>query len=117
MNESLTFYLIYYRPKKKLKKLLPKLDNVHRAQKLKAAKTDASAEVDAYKAKKDAELKKFEENFSGNNKQLEDDAEKSVVEELAKIKKTCEAKKSDVIKLLVKAVTEPKPSLHANIKV
>ncbi|GME78725.1 unnamed protein product [[Candida] boidinii] len=89
----------------------------YRAQKLKAAKTDASAEVDAYKAKKDAELKKFEENFSGNNKQLEDDAEKSVVEELAKIKKTCEAKKSDVIKLLVKAVTEPKPSLHANIKV
>ncbi|GME93887.1 unnamed protein product [[Candida] boidinii] len=101
----------------------------YRAQKLKAAKTDASAEVDAYKAKKDAELKKFEETvsfkfiliysnlFSGNNKQLEDDAEKSVVEELAKIKKTCEAKKSDVINLLVKAVTEPKPALHANVSV
>ncbi|OWB52473.1 hypothetical protein B5S27_g4049 [[Candida] boidinii] len=37
---------------------------IDRAQKLKAAKTDASAEVDAYKAKKDAELKKFEENVS-----------------------------------------------------
>lgn len=37
---------------------------IDRAQKLKAAKTDASAEVDAYKAKKDAELKKFEETVS-----------------------------------------------------
>ncbi|OWB61460.1 hypothetical protein B5S31_g486 [[Candida] boidinii] len=83
---------------------------IDRAQKLKAAKTDASAEVDAYKAKKDAELKKFEET-------VKDDAEKSVVEELAKIKKTCEAKKSDVINLLVKAVTEPKPALHANVSV
>ncbi|ODV86465.1 hypothetical protein CANARDRAFT_27669 [[Candida] arabinofermentans NRRL YB-2248] len=87
----------------------------YRAQKLKAAKLDAQKEIDAYKAKKEAELKQFEDEFSGSNKKLEDEAENQVKDELVKIKKTAEAKKSDVIELLIDSVTQPKPELHINI--
>lgn len=87
---------------------------VDRAQKLKAAKTDAQAEIEAYKAKKAAELKKFEDEFAGSNQQLEADAEKEVETELEKIKKTAAEKKSEVVKLLVDSITTPKPSMHIN---
>lgn len=85
-----------------------------RAQKLKAAKSDAQAEIEAYKQKKDEELKKFEAEFEGSNKQLEADAEKEVQSELEKIKKTAQEKKSAVVKLLVDSICSPKPELHVN---
>ncbi|GMF06107.1 unnamed protein product [Ambrosiozyma monospora] len=97
------------------KKLFPKPDNVYRAQKLKAAKSDAQAEINAYKSKKEEELKAFQQEFLGSNKKLEDDADKQVKDELASIKKTAAAKKASVVKLLVDAVTTPKPELHVNI--
>ncbi|GAV30422.1 hypothetical protein PMKS-003934 [Pichia membranifaciens] len=85
-----------------------------RAQKLKAAKTDAQAEIEAYKAKKAAELKKFEDEFAGSNQKLEADADTEVQTELVKIKKTAEEKKTAVVKLLLESVTTPKPGLHVN---
>ncbi|KAG0684229.1 H(+)-transporting V1 sector ATPase subunit G [Pichia californica] len=85
-----------------------------RASKLKAAKTDAQAEIEAYKAKKAAELKKFEDEFAGSNQKLETDADTEVQTELVKIKKTASDKKSDVVKLLVSSVASPKPNMHIN---
>ncbi|KAH3671958.1 hypothetical protein OGAPHI_000144 [Ogataea philodendri] len=87
-----------------------------RAQKLKDAKSDAQKEIEQYKAKKDAELKKFEDEFVGSNQKLEEEADNQVKDELSKIKKTAEAKKSAVIKLLIDAVVAPKPELHINAK-
>jgi ATP synthase subunit G len=86
----------------------------YRASKLKAAKADAQAEIETYKAKKAAELKAFQDEFASSNVQLEENAAKEVQTELAKIKQTAQEKKAAVIKLLVDSVTSPKPELHAN---
>ncbi|GMM30290.1 H(+)-transporting V1 sector ATPase subunit G [Martiniozyma asiatica (nom. inval.)] len=87
----------------------------YRAQKLKAAKVDAQAEIEAYKAKKAQELAAFEGEFEGANKKLEVDAENQVVGELEQVKKTAASKKADVVKLLVTSVASPKPELHINV--
>lgn len=84
---------------------------------MKAAKADAQAEIEAYKAKKAEELKKFEDEFSGSNEQLEITAETEVKTELEKIKKTAQDKKSNVVKLLVNTISSPEPQLHQNVTV
>lgn len=86
-----------------------------RAQKLKAAKTDAQTEIEAYKATKAAELKSFQDEFAGANVQLESNAEKEVQVELEKIRKTALEKKDIVSKLLIDTISSPKPELHANV--
>ncbi|AWU77871.1 uncharacterized protein C5L36_0D05970 [Pichia kudriavzevii] len=87
----------------------------YRAQKLKAAKTDAQTEIEAYKATKAAELKSFQDEFAGANVQLESNAEKEVQVELEKIRKTALEKKDIVSKLLIDTISSPKPELHANV--
>ncbi|CAM9019199.1 unnamed protein product [Wickerhamomyces anomalus] len=71
---------------------------------LKAAKTDASSEIAAYKQKKEQELKQYEA----------EEAETQVKEELEKIQKTASEKQAEVVKLLINAVTKPTPELHIN---
>ncbi|VEU19303.1 DEKNAAC100011 [Brettanomyces naardenensis] len=87
----------------------------YRTQKLKAAKLDAKAEIDAYKAKKAEELKKFEDEFVGANKKAEEEADKQVQGELEGIKKTAASKEAAVVKLLVDAVGTPSPELPTNV--
>lgn len=83
---------------------------------MKAAKSDAKSEIDAYKSTKATELKKFQDEFVGTNKKAEADADTEVKGELESIKKTAAAKKDDVIKLLVKAVGTANPELPTNVK-
>ncbi|CDK24987.1 unnamed protein product [Kuraishia capsulata CBS 1993] len=86
----------------------------YRAQKLKAAKADAAADIDVYKKKKEAELKGYEQEHSGSNKAAEEAAEAAVESELKAIKKTAAEKQAAVVKLLLEAVTKPTPELHIN---
>lgn len=86
----------------------------YRQDKLKQAKSDAAKEIEAYKAKKDQELKDFESQNVGSTAELEKKADQDVQGELAEIKKISKAKTADVIKLLVAAVTEPIPEMHVN---
>lgn len=86
----------------------------HRQEKLKQAKSDASAEITQYKAKKEQELKDFEASNAGGVEELEKNAEKSVQGELDEIKKIAAKKEKDVVKLLIEAVTKPTPEVHIN---
>lgn len=86
----------------------------YRTARLKAAKTDAAAEITAYKQKKEQELKQFEAEHSGLNETADKDAEEQVKVELESIKKTAAEKKAVVVKLLIDAVTKPTPELHIN---
>ncbi|GMM54031.1 H(+)-transporting V1 sector ATPase subunit G [Maudiozyma humilis] len=86
----------------------------YRQDKLKQAKSDAAKEIEAYKAKKDQELRDFESQNVGSTAELEKKADQDVQGELAEIKKISKAKTADVIKLLVAAVTEPIPEMHVN---
>ncbi|ODQ61441.1 hypothetical protein WICANDRAFT_78071 [Wickerhamomyces anomalus NRRL Y-366-8] len=86
----------------------------YRTSRLKAAKTDASSEIAAYKQKKEQELKQYEAEHSGLNETADKEAEAQVKEELEKIQKTASEKQAEVVKLLINAVTKPTPELHIN---
>ncbi|QPG77054.1 hypothetical protein FOA43_004452 [Brettanomyces nanus] len=87
----------------------------YRTQKLKAAKLDAKADVDSYKAKKAKQLTKFEDEFVGTNKKAEQDADKQVEGDLEGIKKAVAEKREAVVKLLVDAIGTPNPEMPRNI--
>lgn len=59
-------------------------------------------------------MKQFEAEHSGLNETAEKEAEEQVKVELVEIQKTAADKKSDVVKLLIDAVTKPTPELHIN---
>lgn len=86
----------------------------YRTQRLKAAKTDAAAEIAKYKAQKEAELKQYQAEHSGLNETIDKEAEESVAKELEAIQKTAAEKKEEVVKLLIDAVVKPTPELHVN---
>ncbi|KAF5098348.1 hypothetical protein D0Z00_002060 [Geotrichum galactomycetum] len=64
---------------------------------LKAAKTDAAAEIAAYKQEKEAEFKAYEAES-----------------ELDDIAKQASSKKAEVVARLLEAVNTPNPTLHIN---
>ncbi|CCK68916.1 H(+)-transporting V1 sector ATPase subunit G KNAG_0B04820 [Huiozyma naganishii CBS 8797] len=86
----------------------------YRQDKLKQAKLDAAAEISAYKATKDQELRDFEKNNQSDVKQLELDAERDIQTDLQEIEKTVAEKKGAVVDLLVKAATNPVGGVHIN---
>lgn len=89
----------------------------YRAQRLKSAKADAAKEIEAYKAQKDKELKDFETKYEGINATADSEAAETVKTEVANLKETATGKKQHVVKLLVDAVTDPKPELHINARI
>lgn len=81
---------------------------------MKQAKLDAAKEIDAYKLKKDQELKDFEDKNAGNLTELEKNAEDQIKGELDEITRISREKTEDVVKLLVDAVTKPSTEMHVN---
>ena len=86
----------------------------YRQDRLKQAKLDAAKEIDAYKLKKDQELKDFEDKNAGNLTELEKNAEDQIKGELDEITRISKEKTEDVVKLLVDAVTKPSTEMHVN---
>ncbi|KAK9466176.1 H+-ATPase G subunit-domain-containing protein [Lipomyces arxii] len=86
----------------------------YRTQKLKDARSEAAKEIEAYKAAKEAEFKKFESEHSSSNTKAEEEANAGVQSELVTIKELAAKSKEKVVAELIKAVTTPKPSLHIN---
>ncbi|QNQ00218.1 YALIA101S05e11540g1_1 [Yarrowia lipolytica] len=86
----------------------------YRTQKLKDAKTDAAADIEAYKKKKEEDFSKTKNADSGSNTKAEAEAEESAKSELAEIKKAGEKAEKDVLKKLIDEVLTPKPIVHIN---
>ncbi|ODQ81742.1 hypothetical protein BABINDRAFT_6397 [Babjeviella inositovora NRRL Y-12698] len=86
----------------------------YRSDKLKQAKSDASAEIAKIKVAKESELKQFESQHSGLNEEADKQAEQLVKDELAKIEKIAGEKRGKVVKLLIDAVIKPTPEIHIN---
>lgn len=86
----------------------------YRTNRLRTAKSDAQAEIDAYKQQKEKELQSYENDHAGLNDKINKDADVQVDTELQKIRAKYAEKKQSVIKLLVDAAINPKPELHVN---
>lgn len=86
----------------------------YRTDRLKSAKADAQKEIEEYKAQKEEELKKYENDHAGLNSNVEKEAEATAEKDLADIQAKYAEKKSAVVQLLVEAATKPTPELHIN---
>ncbi|SCV03380.1 LAME_0H09956g1_1 [Lachancea meyersii CBS 8951] len=86
----------------------------YRQDKIKQAKTDAAEEVNAYKKKKEQELKDYEAKNAGGVNGLEMEAEDQVQAELKELKETGNKKKDAIVKLLINAVITPVGDVHVN---
>ncbi|ODQ68251.1 V-type ATPase [Nadsonia fulvescens var. elongata DSM 6958] len=85
-----------------------------RTNRLRAAKADASKDIEEYKAEKEQEFRKYEASHSGSNDQAEKDAELAVQSQLDEIKQQASSTKASVVDKLIQAVTTPQPELHIN---
>ncbi|KAH3899175.1 H(+)-transporting V1 sector ATPase subunit G SCDLUD_004604, partial [Saccharomycodes ludwigii] len=88
----------------------------YRQDKLKQAKKDALDEIQKYKTAKEQELKDFEAKNAGSVGDLEKSAEQGIQGDLKEIQQQSNAKKNDVVNLLVGAVTKPSAEIHINAK-
>ncbi|KAK9474843.1 H+-ATPase G subunit-domain-containing protein [Dipodascopsis tothii] len=86
----------------------------YRVSKMQEARSQATKEIEAYKAAKEAEFKKFESEHSVSNSKAEEEANAAVQSDLVAIKEAAATKSEGVVKSLLDAVTAPKPTLHIN---
>lgn len=86
----------------------------YRTERLKSAKADAQKEIDEYKAQKEEELKKYESDHAGLNKDTEKEADAAVEKDLQEIQQKYNEKKAAVVQLLVDAALKPVPEMHIN---
>ena len=87
-----------------------------RVQKLKDAKTEANKEIEALKAKKQAEYAQSEKDYSGTVDSSIDKLEKETEVKLKAIKELVDQKKGAVIEKLLSTVVNVEPKVHINAK-
>ncbi|KAK3332596.1 H+-ATPase G subunit-domain-containing protein [Cercophora scortea] len=81
----------------------------YRTKRVKEARDEAKKEIDAYRAEKDAEFKKFESEHTQGNKQAEDEANKEAETKIAEIKQAGKSGEAKVVEELLSAVFEVNP--------
>lgn len=81
----------------------------YRTKKVREARDEAKKEIEAYKAKKEAEFKKFEAEHTQGNKQAEDEADKEAQAKIAEIKEAGKKGQDQVVNDLLAAVFEVHP--------
>lgn len=103
----------------------------YRTQRLKDARSEAQKEIEKYKSTKEAEFKQYESKVnlmtvyrvwlwiltaknSGNNEEIEKDAQKSIESQLSEIKKTHEDGKKVLVENLLAAIVKSDPQMHIN---
>jgi len=80
-----------------------------RTKRVKEARDEAKKEIDAYRANKEAEFRKFESEHTQGNKQAEDEANREAEGKIAEIKEAGLKNQDKVINDLLSAVFEVHP--------
>ncbi|CAG8575751.1 6759_t:CDS:2 [Dentiscutata erythropus] len=100
---------------KEAAKIVQKARN-YRVQRLKEARTEAIKEIEALKARKNAEFQAFEAEHAGSSDQSVALVEAETESKLVSIKEAFENKKSGVMENLLSAVTNVQPKIHKNLR-
>ena len=82
-----------------------------RVARMKAAKAEAQAEIDAYRGEREAEFGKLQSSVLGANDAGADALEKATAQELSALRAQCDANRGAVVDLLVSAATNVRPSV------
>ncbi|CAG8667251.1 12083_t:CDS:2 [Gigaspora rosea] len=88
----------------------------YRVTRLKEARTEAIKEIEALKARKNAEFQAFEAEHAGSSDQSVALVEAETESRLVTIQEAFENKKSVVMEKLFAAVTNVQPKLHKNFR-
>ncbi|KAF0480159.1 V-type ATPase [Gigaspora margarita] len=88
----------------------------YRVQRLKEARTEAIKEIEALKARKNAEFQSFEAEHAGSSDQSVALVEAETESKLITIKEAFENKKPLVMEKLFAAVTNVQPKIHKNFR-
>jgi len=80
-----------------------------RARRVKAARDEAKAEIEAYRASKEADFKKFEAEHSRGNQQAELEASKEADARIQEIKAAGQRGQDQIVKDLLRAVLDVNP--------
>ena len=89
----------------------------YRTKRVKEARDEAKKEVDAYKAKKDLEFKRFESEHASNNKKAEEDAISEADSKMKQILEFGKKGEGEVIRNLLGGVFEVTPVVPKRVEV
>ncbi|KAK4168241.1 H+-ATPase G subunit-domain-containing protein [Cladorrhinum sp. PSN259] len=81
----------------------------YRTKRVREARDEAKKDIEDYRAKKDAEFKKFEAEHTQGNKAAEDEANKEADAKIAEIQEAGKKNQDQVIENLLNAVWNPQP--------
>lgn len=81
----------------------------YRTKRVKAARDEARKEIEEYRARKEAEFKKFEAEHTQGNKAAEEEANKEAEARISEIRTAGKKNQDKVVQDLLKAVFEVKP--------
>jgi len=88
----------------------------YRNARVKDARGEAAKEIEALKAKREAEFKKSQSKHSGDADANQEEIDKATKEELDQLKRSYESNRASVVDELLSRVIEVSPSLHRNFK-
>ncbi|KAM7183996.1 Vacuolar (H+)-ATPase G subunit domain containing protein [Naviculisporaceae sp. PSN 640] len=80
-----------------------------RTKRVREARDEAKKEIEAYRAQKEAEFKKFESEHTQGNKQAEEEADKEAEAKIREIKEAGKKSQDKVVQDLLTAVFEVNP--------
>jgi len=88
----------------------------YRTQRLKDAHSEATKEIEAYKAQKDQEFKTYEASHAGNTQNIQAAVDKETDAKLGVITQQFDKNKDAVVKKLLDRVILVQPELHRNLE-
>ncbi|MCJ1466532.1 hypothetical protein MMC07_005152 [Pseudocyphellaria aurata] len=88
-----------------------------RTKRVKDARNEAQKEIEEYRKQKDDEFKRFEKEHTSGNKKAEEDANEDAEEKLKEIKSAGSKAGDEVVKELLRVVTDVKPEVPERITV
>jgi len=88
----------------------------YRTQRLKDAHSEATKEIEAYKAQKDQEFKAYEASHAGSTQNIQATVDKETDAKLSAIAQQFDKNKGAVVKKLLDRVVLVQPELHRNLE-
>ncbi|WAR30709.1 VATG1-like protein [Mya arenaria] len=88
-----------------------------KGKRLKQAKEEAQAEIEAYRNKREQDYKRYEQSVLGSRGDREKQIEKDTEEKIREIENNVKKSKTEALERLLDMVYAIKPELHQNLRI
>ncbi|KAL4218722.1 hypothetical protein ACF0H5_021310 [Mactra antiquata] len=87
-----------------------------KGKRLKQAKEEAQAEIEAYRNKRESDYKRYEQSVLGSRGDREKSIDQETLQKIRSIEKNVQRNKQQALQSLLNMVYEIKPELHENLR-